>query len=152
MLGELLPMEELIVRYINILSDSMRQSMQKYKEEAGGSELFNLTITQLHYIHAIQELKGPTLTDLVERFNVQKSTVTATVNRLVERKFAYKIQSEQDLRVYHIYLSEQGKLLLEIENKGYYNFATKMTECLTDFEKQTFAQLLNKVIQGVSKP
>ena len=144
-------MEELIVRYINILSDSMRQSMQKYKEVAGGSELFNLTITQLHYIHAIHELKGPTLTDLVERFNVQKSTVTTTVNRLVERKLTYKIQSEQDLRVYHIYLSDWGNQLLEIENKGYYNFAKQMTDCLTDSEKQTFTQLLNKVIHGVGK-
>jgi DNA-binding MarR family transcriptional regulator len=143
-------MEELIVRYINILSDSMRQSMQKFKEEAGGSELFNLTITQLHYIHAIHELKGPTLTDLVERFNVQKSTVTAAVNRLVERKYAYKVQSEQDLRVYHIYLSGLGEQLLELENRGYYNFANKMTDCLTDSEKQVFTQLLNKVIQGVS--
>jgi DNA-binding MarR family transcriptional regulator len=143
-------MEELIVRYINILSDSMRQSMQKFKQEAGGSELFNLTITQLHYIHAIQELQGPTLTDLVERFNVQKSTVTAAVNRLVERKYAYKVQSDQDLRVYHIYLSEQGKQLLELENRGYYNFASKMTDCLTDSEKQAFAQILNKVIQGIS--
>jgi DNA-binding MarR family transcriptional regulator len=129
----------------------MRQSMQKFKEEGGGSELFNLTITQLHYIHAIYELKEPTLTDLVERFNVQKPTVTAAVNRLVERKFAYKVQSEKDLRVYHIYLSEQGKQLLELENKGYYNFAAKMTDCLTDFEKQVFTQLLNKVIQGVSR-
>ncbi|MBP2652467.1 MAG: transcriptional regulator, MarR family [Firmicutes bacterium] len=142
-------MEQLIVRYINILSDSMRQSMQKFKEEAGGSELFNLTITQLHYIHAIHELKGPTLTDLVERFNVQKSTVTAAVNRLVERKYAYKVQSEQDLRVYHIYLSGQGQQMLDLENKGYYNFACKMTECLTDSETQVLTQLLNKVIQGV---
>ena len=142
-------MEEVIVRCINILSDSMRQSMQKFKEEAGGRELFNLTITQLHYIHAIHELQGPTLTDLVERFNVQKSTVTTAVNRLVERKYAYKVQSGQDLRVYHIYLSEQGKQLLELENRGYYNFASKMTDCLTDSEKQVFAQLLNKVSQGI---
>lgn len=143
-------MEELIVQYINMLSESMRQAMQKYKEESGGNELFNLTITQLHYIHAIHEFKEPTLTDLAERFHVKKSTVTAAVNRLVERRLVYKVQSEQDLRVYHIYLSEQGKEVLEIENRSYYNFAAQITECLTDFEKQVFTQLLNKVIQKIN--
>ncbi|MCE5286743.1 MAG: MarR family transcriptional regulator [Pelosinus sp.] len=142
-------MEELIVRYISILSDAMRQSMQKYKEEAGNSELFSLTITQWHYIHAINELTGPTLTDLVARFRVQKSTVTAAVNRLVDRKFVYKLQSEQDLRVYHLYLTDQGKKLLEIENQSYYYFAKQMTACLTDFEKQVLTQLLNKVSQKI---
>jgi DNA-binding MarR family transcriptional regulator len=144
-------MEELIVRYINILSDSMRHSMQKFKAEVGDSELFNLTITQLHYIHAINEMDGPTLTDLTELFNVQKPTVTAAVNRLVQRKYVYKVQSEDDLRVYHIYLSELGKQLLAVENQGYYNFACKMTKCLTDSEKELFTQLLNKVIEGVNK-
>lgn len=142
-------MEELIVGYINKLSESMRKSMQKYKLEAGDSELFNLTITQLHYIHAINELNGPTLSDLVARFHVQKSTVTAAVNRLVERKFVYKQQSQEDLRVYHLYLTEQGKELLAIETEGYYNFAAQMTACLTDFEKQVFAQLLNKVSEKI---
>jgi DNA-binding MarR family transcriptional regulator len=142
-------MEELIVRYISILSDSMRKSMQQYKEEAGNSELFNLTITQWHYIHAINELNGPTLSDLVARFRVQKSTVTAAVNRLVEREFVRKLQSDQDLRVYHLYLTEQGKQLLDIETQSYYYFATKMTVGLTDFEKQVLTQLLNKIIQEI---
>jgi DNA-binding MarR family transcriptional regulator len=137
--------EDLIVKYMGILSESMRQSMRKYKEEAGSGELFNLTITQLHYLHAIYDLDGPTFTDLVEKFNVQKSTVTATVNRLVERDFVYKVQSEQDLRVYHIYLSDKGKRLLAIENMGYYHFASKMTECLNDTEKTQFAEILKKV-------
>ena len=144
-------MEELIVHYINIVSDSMRRSMQKFKEEAGDSELFNLTITQLHYFHAIHEMDGPTFTELAERFNVQKSTVTTAVNRLVQHNYAYKVQSEDDRRIYHIYLSEQGKQLLEVEHQGYYNFACKMTKCLTDSEKELFTQLLNKAIEGVSK-
>lgn len=142
-------MEELIVRYINILSDSMRHSMQKFKEECGNSELFNLTITQWHYIHAINELKGPTLSDLVARFRVQKSTVTAAVNRLADRQFVYKQQSEEDLRVYHLYLTEQGKQLLDIETQSYYYFAAQMTAGLTDFEKQVLTQLLNKIIQNI---
>lgn len=141
--------EDLIVTYINKLSESMRQSARKFKEESGSAELFNLTITQLHYLHAIKNLDGPTLTELVEKFNVQKSTVTATINRLVERGLAYKIQSDQDLRVYHIYLSESGNGLLDIESRGYFYFAAKMTQCLTEAEKNQFAMLLQKIITNI---
>ncbi|MBP2644492.1 MAG: transcriptional regulator, MarR family [Firmicutes bacterium] len=138
--------EVLIVKYIDILSETMRHSMRKYKEETDSGDLFNLTITQLHYLHAIKEMDGPTFRQLVERFNVQKSTITDIVNRLIKRNIVYKKQSEEDLRVYHVYLTEKGKELLAIESNGYYHFALKMTKCLEDNEKKQFTELLRKIV------
>lgn len=143
--------EKLIVKYIDILSESMRQSMRKYKEESDSDELFNLTITQLHYLHAINEMDGPTFRQLVEKFNVQKSTVTDIVNRLIKREMVYKRQSEEDLRSYHLYLAEKGKELLAIENRGYYHFAQKMTKCLDDKEKTQFTEILQKIVEEIEK-
>lgn len=141
--------EALIVKYIDILSESMRQSMRKYKEESESGDLFNLTITQLHYLHAINEMEGPTFRQLVEKFNVQKSTVTDSVNRLIKRNIVYRTQSKEDLRVFHVYLTEKGKELLRIESMGYYHFARKMTKCLNDEEKIQFTQLLEKIINQI---
>jgi DNA-binding MarR family transcriptional regulator len=143
--------EALIVKYIDILSESMRQSMRKYKEETESGDLFNLTITQLHYLHAINEMDGPTFRQLVEKFNVQKSTVTDSVNRLMKRNIVYRTQSKEDLRVFHVYLTEKGKELLQIESMGYYYFAGKMTKCLDDEEKIQFTQLLEKIINQIDK-
>ncbi|HWR42109.1 MarR family winged helix-turn-helix transcriptional regulator [Sporomusa sp.] len=143
--------EALIVKYIDILSESMRQSTRKYKEEANGGELFNLTITQLHYLHAINEMDGPTFKQLVEKFNVQKSTVTDIVNRLIKRNMVYKQQSEEDLRVFHLYLAEKGKELLAIESMGYYHFACRMTKCLADDETRQFTELLRKIVTDIDK-
>jgi len=147
--GGCMDTETLIVRYIDILSESMRQSMRKYKEETDSSDLFNLTITQLHYLHAINEMDGPTFTQLVEKFNVQKPTVTDTVNRLIKRNIAYKQQSEQDMRVFHIYLTEKGKELLRIEGMGYYHFASKITKCFEGKEKEQFTKLLEKIVNEI---
>lgn len=143
--------EALIVKYIDTLSGSMRQSMRKYKEEADSGELFNLTITQLHYLHAINEMDGPTFSQLVEKFNVQKSTVTDIVNRLIKRNMVYKKQSEEDLRAFHLYLSEKGKELLAIENRGYHHFAQKMTMCLDKEEKTQFTELLQKIVSQIEE-
>ncbi|WP_245867472.1 MarR family winged helix-turn-helix transcriptional regulator [Sporomusa silvacetica] len=143
--------EALIVKYIDILSKSMRQSMRNYKEESDRGELLNLTITQLHYLHAINEMDAPTFKQLVEKFNVQKSTVTDIVNRLIKRNMVYKQQSEEDLRVFHVYLAEKGKELLEMESRGYFHFAHKMTKCLADEEKKQFTDVLKKIVTEFNK-
>ena len=85
---------------------------------------------------------------MVEKFDVQKSTVTDIVNRLIHRNIVYKEQSEEDLRVFHIYLTEKGKELLAVESAGYFHFAQKMTQCLDDHERLQFTELLRKVVAG----
>lgn len=138
-----MPVEDLIVRAIDILSQSMRQAMRKYKEESPEeSELFNLTITQLHYLYAIREMGNPTYTDLAKKFSVQKSTVTVTITKLIQRDYVYKTQSAEDLRVFFLQLSSKGKKLMEIEERGYRHFATQITACLEGAQKEQFAELL----------
>jgi len=144
--------EDIIVKAINVLSESMRECMRKYKEETPNSkELFNLTITQLHYLHAIRERGNPTITELAEKFGVQKSTVTVAINKLLERGFIEKISSESDLRVVHISLAAKGKRLIEIEDMGYYQFAGHIMESLDETERETFACLLSKVTDNTTR-
>ena len=141
--------ETYIVKYINVLSEFMRQSVRNYKESADSKDLFNLTITQLHYLHAIEELEAPTFKQIVEKFKVQKSTVTDIVNRLIARNLVYKKQSDEDLRIFNLYLTEKGKELLKMESQGYYYFANKMTKCLDEDEKQLFLRLLEKIVMEI---
>ena len=144
--------EDVILKAINVLSESMRECMRKYKEETPDSkELFNLTITQLHYLHAIREMGNPTITELAEKFGVQKSTVTFAINKLLQREFIDKTPSESDLRVVHISLSVKGKRLIQIEDMGYYHFASHTMEVLDKTERETFAYLLSKVINNVTR-
>ena len=144
--------EDVIVKAINILSESMRECMRRQKEKTSDSkELFNLSITQLHYLHAIRERSNPTITELAEIFGVQKSTVTVAINKLVERDFIEKTSSKTDLRVVHITLSEKGKRLINIEDMGYYQFASQVVEALDEKERETFAFLLTKVTNNTTR-
>jgi DNA-binding MarR family transcriptional regulator len=140
--------EDLIVKAINILSDEMRLCMRKHKEQVpDGKELFNLSITQLHYLHVIKKCITPTITELAEIFGVQKSTVTVAVNKLLQRGFLEKTASQSDLRVVHVSLSEKGNRLIEIEDQGYYRFAGQVIQSLTEVEKIQFVKLLRKITQ-----
>ena len=144
--------EDVIVKAINILSESMRECMRRQKEKTPDSkELFNLSITQLHYLHAIRERSNPTITELAEIFGVQKSTVTVAINKLLERDFIEKNSSKTDLRVVHITLAEKGKRLIDIEDMGYYQFASQVMEALDEKERETFAFLLTKVTNNTTR-
>ena len=138
-------LEQLIVQYIDRLSVSMRQSVRDYREMQGTNDLLKLSITQLHYLHAIKEIEQATFRDLVAKFHVQKPTVTDNINRLIKSGLVCKKQSAEDLRVFHLYLTEKGQDLLRLENQGYYIFAQKMTACLSEEEKRQFAQVLQKI-------
>ncbi|MGE1062501.1 MarR family transcriptional regulator [Megasphaera paucivorans] len=143
--------EELIVKYINILSEDMRKTMRNYHEKAYCSVLFNLSITQLHYLHAIQTMEGPTFTQLAEKFSVQKSTVTEIIRKLIQKDIVLKKQSEEDLRVFHVYLTKKGSELLAIENMGYLVFAKKMTQCFDEKQKKQFTEFLEIIINNIRK-
>lgn len=143
--------EDMIVKAIDKLSCSMGEMLKKFKEEEDIGDLFNLTFTQLHYLHAVNELNEPTFSDLAEKFNVQKSTVTAIISKLSQRDYLYKFQSEDDLRVFHIRLTEKGMRLIEYEDLGYRHFAQTITKNFNDDEKTQFAALLSKMVDSISR-
>lgn len=144
--------EDVIVKAIAIISDAMRDSMRKYKENTQTSqELFNLSITQLHYLHAIKERTNITITELAELFGVQKSTVTVTVNKLLQSGFIEKLTSQDDLRVIYVSLTEQGKKIIELEDTGYRQFAASILAMLDKEEQATFTYLLNKVTNTITR-
>lgn len=145
--------EEVIVKAINIISESMRESMRRYKNDTQNSkELFNLSITQLHYLHVIKERTNVTITELAEIFGVQKSTVTVTVNKLLQWGFIEKLTSKDDLRVVYVSLTEKGKEIIELEDKGYRQFAADILAMLNKEEQVTFTFLLNKVTNNITRP
>ncbi|WP_333593445.1 MarR family transcriptional regulator [Anaerospora hongkongensis] len=144
--------EDVIVKAIAIISDAMRDSMRRYKENTQTSqELFNLSITQLHYLHAIKERTNITVTELAELFGVQKSTVTVTVNKLLQSGFIEKLTSQDDLRVVYVSLTEQGKKIIELEDTGYRQFAASILAMLDKEEQATFTYLLNKVTNTITR-
>ncbi len=134
-----------IIRTMDSLAASMRQSMRDFNKENGDAELFNITVTQLHYLHAIEQLAGPTYSQLAEKFAVQKPTVSEIINRLIKRQLVYKQPCRDDLRSSHLFLAEKGQRLLDLERQGYREFARKATTTLTANEKKALTNLLKKI-------
>jgi DNA-binding MarR family transcriptional regulator len=136
---------ELIIQTIDTLSETMRQSMREYRENPEYDALFRLTITQLHYLHSIKEHPSISASELAAFFHVQKPTVTNILNRLMQQGYVTRLQSKEDRRLYHLYLTKVGEQLLYLENTGYASFAQKAVNCLSVNEQQQLTTLLNKI-------
>lgn len=136
---------ELLIKAIDRLSDTMRQSMREYRQNPEYDALFHLTITQLHYLHCIKEHPAITASELADLFHVQKPTVTNILNRLVRQDYLRRTQSDHDRRVFYLSLSPLGQQLLQLESQGYASFAQKAVHCLSTDEQEQFARLLAKI-------
>ncbi len=139
-----------IVGIIERVAEALRQSLRQYKAEQATGEakaLLHLTLTQLHYIHAIYARNGVTASELSNIFHVQKPTVTNIINRLQNQGLVDKEQSTKDRRIFHLSLTEAGKNLVYVERRGYRAFAEKAEKLLTAEEHTQLYKLLEKLLQ-----
>ncbi len=134
-----------IVKAIDRLAGTMRQSMRKYRGNPEYDALFHLTITQLHYLHTIKDHPDITASELASFFQVQKPTVTNILNRLIKQGYIERLQSAEDRRSFHLSLSPEGTQLLTLENQGYAAFAQNAVDRLSLAEQQQLTSLLQKI-------
>jgi DNA-binding MarR family transcriptional regulator len=122
-----------------------QKTLKRVKYETFGAEL---SLHHFAYITAIQTLGNPTFTDLAEKLNVTKPSVTAMVDKLIKQGYVRKQQSSEDRRIYHLYLDDKGKQLIEVERKGMMEFADQIRCALTEQETRQLAELLKKILQN----
>ena len=122
--------------------------MGRMEEEA--KELFNfkdLTITQMHYLEMISELKNPNLTELATAMKLTKPTVTVLVDKLIEKELVYKVQSDADRRSTHLHLTERGKLINQMHEYAHRRMVEEIEKKINSDEAIQLTRLLEKIMK-----
>ncbi len=132
-----------LVDIVSQLSNLFGQSEEAAKEQF---QLLNLTHTQMHYLETVRLLQNPNLTELAKRLKLSKPTVTVAVDRLIEKDFLFKIQSDEDRRSAHLHLTEKGKLINQMHDYSHKRVAEMIRRKLNKEEMETLIGLLNKII------
>jgi MarR family transcriptional regulator, transcriptional regulator for hemolysin len=135
-------MEKLLFEIINYIAKSIKENKEAVLSE---DEFSKLTIKQYFYLDLISRLKKPTFTDLADELKITKPSVSAIVNKLIEKGYVRKDQSEDDQRSYHLSLSEKGQALIEAEQKifRFFNYVIRTT--LNKEEMAQFTTILAKI-------
>lgn len=114
---------------------------EEFKKE---SSFKNLTSRQLYCIELIKEARNPSLSELAEKMNIAKASMSVMINRLEKQKYIFKITSDKDRRSAHIHLSEKGEKAAALHTDIHSKIANIITSEMTESEKEHFSEFLNK--------
>ncbi|MEM1135827.1 MAG: MarR family transcriptional regulator [Bacteroidota bacterium] len=140
--------ERLLFEIIDFISNSTKDNKEAVLSE---DEFSKLTIKQYFYMDLISRLKDPTFTELAEKLQITKPSVSAIVNKLIDKGYIKKIQSEDDQRSYHLHLSDKGKTLIEAENKIYRAFSLHIRNTLNEGEQEQFIHIMKKILKNLPR-
>jgi DNA-binding MarR family transcriptional regulator len=127
--------EKLFVSYRETFSDS-KKVLDKYK----------IGIAHHKVIHLLSMYDGISISDLLKRLKVTKQSLNRVLKDLIKLEILNFKKDEQDTRIKHVYLNENGKKIFneifEIQKKRIYNALLKSTS----EEVINFDNVLNKII------
>jgi DNA-binding MarR family transcriptional regulator len=130
-----------LVDIVSELSNLFGQSEEAAKEQF---QLLSLTHTQMHYLETIDMLHNPNITELARTLKLTKPTVTVSIDKLIEKDFLYKVQSDEDRRSAHLHLTEKGKLINQMHDYYHRRIAESFSRKLDKEELDTLIGLLTK--------
>lgn len=101
--------QELIDRYVTVSFQVHKKAEALIKTQIG-EDLTNDQHYILRYIHQSGEC---TSSELADAFDVNKSAITAIINRMADRGLIQRTRDENDRRVIYLTLSEAGMALYQ---------------------------------------
>lgn len=112
---------------------------------------FGLTGQQMGYLRYINENPGVSQEDLVKLLQIDKGAVSKSIKDMVEKGYVYREKNPRDKRTYCLFPTEKACLIARRGKVCSARFEEKITEGLTDEEKETFEVLLGKVTDNIVK-
>ena len=132
-----------IIPIVSKISHTLGEMEELAKEHFGLQEL---TLTQMHYLEVMNSLQNPNITELASALQLTKPTVTVALDKLIEKEYLVKVQSDADRRTSHLHLTERGRSINNMHEYAHRRFAELMTENLEEDELQQLLLLLEKVV------
>ncbi len=132
----------------NLVEIIAKLSMEMGLMEEAAREQFNfsdLTLTQMHYLETINNLVNPNITELAVALKLKKPTVTVAVDKLMEKQYVIKVQSDEDRRSSHLHLTEKGRLINQMHDYAHRTIAELIIKKLSEKEIKTFISLFEKI-------
>lgn len=101
--------QELIDRYVAVSFQVQKKAEYLIKGQIGD----DLTNDQHYILRYIHQSKNCTSTELAEAFEVNKSAITAIINRMADKGLIQRTRDENDRRVVYLTLTKEGNTLYE---------------------------------------
>ncbi|MBD1382319.1 MarR family winged helix-turn-helix transcriptional regulator [Metabacillus arenae] len=142
--------QDLINRYLDVSFSVQKKAENLIKGEIGA----DLTNDQHYTLRYIKKKEICTSTELAQIFDVNKSAITAIINRLAEKNLIERRRDKNDRRVVYLKLSNEGEQLF---NNAEGKICDLVGSLLTKFDHHEIASFietyekLNTVLEDYKK-
>lgn len=135
-----------IVSIISKLSQNLGEMEELAREQLNIKEL---STAQMHYLEVINEMSNPNITELATEMRLTKPTVTVALDKLIQKGYVTKIQSDEDRRSSHLHLTKKGMQINQMHEHAHTQFVELMQETLEPKELEELTVLLEKLTKSL---
>ena len=145
-------MKELLYLKDDQLKDLIEKLFVSYRETFSDSkkilDRYSIGLAHHKVIHLLSMYEGITISELLKRLKVTKQSLNRVLKDLIKLEIVIFKKDEQDTRVKHLYLNENGKKIFneifETQKKRIYNaLLSSSSEEVINFDN-----VLKKIING----
>ena len=134
-------------RVLNDLFIELFNDINKIEERsirfASGDEL---TITEVHTMEAIGDSEPKRMSDIASKLKITVSTLTISVNKLVNKGYVHRFICEEDKRVVKVCLTDKGRKILKLHARFHEKMIESVVECLDENENAVFMRCMEKLM------
>lgn len=134
-----------LTKYISV---SARRTKMFYTEHL---KKIGVSSGQFMYIVAICECLGQTQEELAHKLLIDKSTVAKVLAQLEEEGYITKAINPSDRRAFNIFPTDRAKAIYLDIIKIKEDWHNKLTEDLSELEREIFEKLMKKVMENAVK-
>ncbi|MBU1232865.1 MAG: MarR family transcriptional regulator [Proteobacteria bacterium] len=113
---------------------------------------YDLTAEQFHLLKNISENKALSQSQLCEIVQKSAANVTRILDRLEKKNFVKREKNPADRRSIHIFLTVQGKELVDEVSSLFQDFSELLTKGISDQERALLAIILQRIQDNLSTP
>ena len=130
-----------------VLVDTYHNILRVEEKALKKSGRIHLSIKEMHLLEAVGkgDEQGRTVSEIADAMNIPRPTATVAINKLEKRGYLEKQPDDEDGRTVRITLTRSGKRIDHFHRLYHYNMVTKISESLTDEEKASLFQGIQKL-------
>ncbi len=136
-------MENTIYEYFRKIVHYQRNMQREYLEK------FGLYYGQPRVLKTILENDSITQSELVEKLNVSKESVSTSLKRLSQNHLVNKTRDESDKRIIRLSLSDKGKQITEDSFAGINQLNQELFASLDEEEKKVLTSAFKKIVESI---
>ncbi len=129
--------------WVKLAYTAMRREMAASVRKAG------ITTTQWQALGVLYHMPGLCHAKLVDHLAIEAPSVTSLVNGMARKGWIRQVRSDADGRMKRLFLTPQGKRLIEGLRKATEPIERRMAAALSDGEREELKNLLRTLVESL---